>query len=45
MADSLIALLTSVAALGGIIGVILLIGRVLRHSAIGRPRASGGCWS
>jgi hypothetical protein len=41
MADSLIALLTSVAALGGIVGVILLIGRVLRHTSLVRPRSSG----
>jgi flagellar protein FliO/FliZ len=41
MADSLTTLLTSAAALLGIVGLILLIGRVLRHTAIGRPRSSG----
>jgi hypothetical protein len=33
-------LLTSVAALAGIVGVILLIGRVLRHTSLGRPKSS-----
>jgi flagellar protein FliO/FliZ len=41
MADSLIALLTSVAALGGIVGLILLIGRALRYTSLGKPRSSG----
>jgi flagellar protein FliO/FliZ len=40
MADSLIALLTSLAALGGIVGVILLIGRALRYTSLGQRRAS-----
>jgi flagellar protein FliO/FliZ len=40
MADSLIALLTSVAALGGIVGLILLIGRALRYTSLGKPRSS-----
>ena len=41
MADSVIALLTSLAVLGGIVGVILLLGRALRHTSLGRPRSSG----
>jgi len=41
MVDSLTALLTSVAALGGIVGVILLIGRMLRFTSFARPAASG----
>ncbi len=39
MGDSLIALLTSAAALAGIIGVILLLGRALRHTSLGRSQA------
>jgi flagellar protein FliO/FliZ len=41
MADSLIALLTSFAALGGIVGLILLIGRALRYTSLGKPRSPG----
>jgi flagellar protein FliO/FliZ len=41
MADSVIALLTSVAVLGGIVGLILLIGRALRYTSLGKPRSSG----
>jgi flagellar protein FliO/FliZ len=33
-------LLTSAAALAGIVGVILLIGRVLRQTAFGKPKSS-----
>jgi flagellar biogenesis protein FliO len=33
-------LLTSAAALAGILGVILLIGRVLRQTAFGKPKSS-----
>ncbi len=40
MADSIIPLLTSLAALAGVVGVILLIGRVLRHTPLGRPASS-----
>ena len=40
MADSLTMLLTSAAALAGIVGVILLIGRALRHTSLGKPRSS-----
>ena len=39
--DSLTALLTSAAALAGVLGMILLIGRVLRATSLGRPAASG----
>jgi flagellar protein FliO/FliZ len=35
-------LLTSAAALAGIVGVILLIGRALRHTSLGKPRSSTG---
>jgi flagellar biogenesis protein FliO len=38
MGDSLIALLTSAAALAGIVGVILLLGRALRHTSLGRSQ-------
>ena len=41
MADSLSALLTSAVALAGIVGLILIMGRVLRHTAAGRTRKSG----
>jgi hypothetical protein len=40
MIDSLRTLLTSAAALAGIVGVILLIGRGLRHTSIGRQAGS-----
>jgi flagellar protein FliO/FliZ len=40
MADSLTMLVTSVAALAGIVGVILLIGRLLRHTSFARPKSS-----
>jgi flagellar protein FliO/FliZ len=40
MPDSLTMLLTSGAALAGIVGVILLIGRVLRQTSFGKPRSS-----
>jgi hypothetical protein len=41
MFDSLTSLATSAFALAGIIGVIMLIGRVLRHTSLGRPARSG----
>ena len=41
MADSLSMLLTSAAALAGIVGVILLIGRALRYTSVGTPKSSG----
>jgi len=41
MIDGLKTLLTSVAALAGIVGVILLIGRGLRHTSLGRQAGSG----
>lgn len=40
MADSLSTLLTSIAALAGIVGAILLIGRALRHTSLGKPKSS-----
>jgi hypothetical protein len=40
MADSVTMLLTSAAALAGIVGVILLIGRALRHTSLGKPQSS-----
>jgi hypothetical protein len=33
-------LLTTAAALAGVVGVILLIGRALRHTPLGRPQSS-----
>jgi hypothetical protein len=33
-------LLTSAAALAGVVGVILLIGQVLRHTSFARPRST-----
>lgn len=33
--------LTAAAALGGIVGLILLIGRALRHTSLARPGSSG----
>jgi flagellar biogenesis protein FliO len=41
VADSLAALLTSAVALAGIVGLILLLGRALRHTTIGRPARQG----
>jgi len=40
MADSVTTLLTSAAALAGIVGVILLIGRALRYTSLGKPTSS-----
>jgi flagellar protein FliO/FliZ len=40
MGDSLTMLLTSAAALAGVVGVILLIGRALRHTAVGKPKSA-----
>jgi hypothetical protein len=40
MHDSLTMLLTSAAALAGIVGVILLIGRALRHTSLGKPKSA-----
>jgi flagellar protein FliO/FliZ len=37
MTDSLTALLSSALALAGIVAAILLIGRVLRRTSLGRP--------
>jgi hypothetical protein len=42
MAGSLTMLLTSAAALAGIVGLILLIGRALRFTSFVKPRSSGG---
>jgi flagellar protein FliO/FliZ len=41
MADSLTTLLTATVALAGILGLILLVGRALRHTSFGRPGSSG----
>jgi flagellar protein FliO/FliZ len=41
LADSLTALLTAVLALGGVLGLILLIGRALRYTSFFRPGSSG----
>ncbi len=41
MIDSPTMLLTSVVTLAVIVGVILFIGRALRHTSFGRPRSSG----
>jgi flagellar protein FliO/FliZ len=38
--DSASTLFTSAAALAGIVGLILLIGRALRHTSIGKPTSS-----
>jgi flagellar protein FliO/FliZ len=38
--DSFGTLLTAAAALAGIVGMILLIGRALRHTNFGRPQSS-----
>ncbi len=40
VAGSLTTLLTAAAALAGVVGVILLIGQVLRHTPIGKPQSS-----
>ena len=40
VADSLTTLLTGAAALAGIVGLILLIGRALRHTSLGKPQSS-----
>jgi hypothetical protein len=40
MTGSLSTLLTSAAALAGIVGLILLIGRALRHTSLGKPASS-----
>jgi flagellar protein FliO/FliZ len=40
VAGSLTMLVTAAAALAGIVGVILLLGRVLRHTNLGRPQSS-----
>ncbi len=40
VADDFTMLLTSAAALAGIVGVILLIGRALRHTTIGKPKSA-----
>jgi flagellar protein FliO/FliZ len=41
MADSLSTLLTSAAALAGIVGAILLIGRLARFTSLGKAASSG----
>jgi flagellar protein FliO/FliZ len=41
MADSLSMLLTSAAALAGIVGLILLLGRALRYTSLVRRTTSG----
>jgi flagellar protein FliO/FliZ len=41
MTDSLSTLLTAAVALLGIVGLILLIGRVLRHTSFVRPKSAG----
>ena len=41
MADSLTTLLSSAVVLAGILGFILLLGRVLRHTSLARPMTSG----
>jgi flagellar protein FliO/FliZ len=40
VAGNLTMLLTATAALAGVVGVILLIGRVLRHTSFGKPQSS-----
>jgi hypothetical protein len=40
VAGSFSMLLTAAAALAGVVGVILLIGRVLRHTNLGKPQSS-----
>jgi hypothetical protein len=41
MLGSVYNLLFAAVALAGIVGVILLIGRVLRHTSLGKPASSG----
>ena len=41
MADGLTTLLSSAAILAGLLGFILLLGRVLRYTSLGRSAASG----
>ncbi len=41
MADGLTTLLSSAAVLAGILGFILLLGRLLRHTSLARSAASG----
>ena len=40
MAGSLTMLLTAAAALAGVVGVILLLGQVLRHTSLGKSQSS-----
>jgi hypothetical protein len=40
VADSVTMVLTVAAALAGVVGVILLIGRVLKHTNLARPQSS-----
>jgi flagellar protein FliO/FliZ len=40
VASSLTTLLTTAAALAGVIGIILLIGRALQHTSFGKPQSS-----
>jgi flagellar protein FliO/FliZ len=40
MTPGLTTLLSAVAALAGIVGVILLIGRALRYTSLGTPKSS-----
>jgi hypothetical protein len=40
MIEGVTTLLISAASLAGIVGVILLIGRALRHTRFGKPRSS-----
>jgi hypothetical protein len=39
--DSVSPFLTAAAALGGIVGLILLLGRALRHTSLARPGKAG----
>jgi hypothetical protein len=41
MVEGVTTLLTSAAALAGIIGLILLIGRALRYTSVGKPGSPG----
>jgi flagellar protein FliO/FliZ len=40
VASSLAMLMTTAAALAGVVGVILLVGRVLQRTNLGRPQSS-----
>jgi flagellar protein FliO/FliZ len=40
VADSVTMVLTAAAALAGVVGLILLIGRVLQHTNFARPQSS-----